>query len=81
MPKIAGPRHPKSHPDRDLQCQEAITDEFQFLIERIEAAGWSPEEASSALIELAENHYLSINAEAELFELGAGVVLIAPKPH
>ncbi|WP_280138334.1 hypothetical protein [Ensifer sp. Root231] len=43
--------------------------------------GWSPEEASSALIELAENHYLSINAEAEMFELGAGVVLIAPKPH
>ncbi|MBD9491693.1 hypothetical protein GFB56_35595 [Ensifer sp. T173] len=64
-----------------MQCQEAITDEFQFLIERIEAAGWSPEEASSALIELAENHYLSINAEAEMFELGAGVVLIAPKPH
>ncbi|MGF6178886.1 hypothetical protein [Ensifer sp. 4252] len=81
MPKIAGPKHPKCHPHRDLQCQEAIADEFQLLIDRIEAAGWSREEASSALIELAENHYLSINAETEMFELGAGVVLLAPKHH
>ncbi|KQW51031.1 MULTISPECIES: hypothetical protein [Ensifer] len=81
MPKIAAPKHPKCHPDRSLNCQEVLEAEFQHLAAKAEAAGWSRNEVAEALIELAENNYLAVNAETEMFELGAGVVLIAPKPH
>lgn len=81
MPKIAAPKHPNGHPDLSLHCQEALEDEFQQLAARAEAAGWARNEVAEALIELAENNYLATNAELEMFELGAGVVLIAPKPH
>lgn len=32
-------------------------------------------------MELADNNFLSMTANTEMFELGAGVVLIAPNPH
>ena len=81
MPKIPAPKHPKCHPDRSLLCQEAIEAEFQSLADRAHAAGWSREEVATALMELADNHFLAMTANTEMFELGAGVVLIAPKPH
>ncbi len=81
MPKIPSPKHPKCHPDRSLHCQEALEAEFQHLAAKAEAAGWSRDEVAEALIELAENNYLTMNAETETFELGAGIVLIAPKYH
>jgi hypothetical protein len=81
MPKIPAPKHPKCHPDRSLHCQEVLEAEFQYLATKAEAAGWSRNEVAEALIELAENNYLAVNAETEMFELGAGVLLIAPKPH
>lgn len=81
MPKIPGPKHPKCHPDRNLHCQEALEAEFQHLAVRAEAAGWSQNEVAEALLELAENNYLTMNAETEIFELGAGIVLLAPKHH
>ena len=42
---------------------------------------WSRNEVAEALIELAENNYLAMNAETEMFDLGAGVVLLAPRRH
>lgn len=81
MPKIPSPKHSKRHPDRDLLCQEALEAEFQLLADRAQAAGWSREEVATALMELADNHFLAMNANAEMFELGAGVVLLAKKPH
>jgi hypothetical protein len=81
MPKIPAPKHPKCHPDRSLHCQEAIEAEFQLLAAKAEAAGWSREDVAEALIELADNNYLAMNAETEMFDLGAGVVLLARKHH
>lgn len=81
MPRIPAPKHSKHHPDRDLLCQEAMEAEFQSLAERAQAAGWSRAEVATALLELADNHFLAMNAEAEMFELGAGVLLLAPKHH
>ncbi len=81
MSNIPAPKHPKCHPDRDILCQEAIEAEFQSLADRAQAAGWSREEVATALMELADNHFLAMNANAEMFELGAGVVLLARKPH
>ncbi|MGF6174715.1 hypothetical protein [Ensifer sp. 4252] len=48
---------------------------------RAQAAGWSREEVATALMELADNHFLATNSNAEMFELGAGIVLLARKPH
>ncbi|WP_312366124.1 hypothetical protein [Ensifer sp.] len=81
MPKIAPPKLPACHPDRGSQCQKALETEFQLLACRAEAAGWSPEEVAAALIDLADNHFLSMDTGEEMFELGAGVVLIARKRH
>jgi hypothetical protein len=38
---------------------------FQHLVERATAAGWSEREAVAAVIELADNHMLSIAANDE----------------
>ncbi|KOF17899.1 hypothetical protein AC244_16195 [Ensifer adhaerens] len=81
MPKIAGPKHPKSLSDRELLYQEAIEAEFQSVADRAYQAGWSREEVATALMELADNNFLAMNSNAEMFELGAGVVLLARKPH
>lgn len=49
------PRVPPRHPDRVLRLEEAAEAEFQALAERMEAAGWKPEEADAALLSLAVN--------------------------
>ena len=81
MPKIAAPKHPKCHPDRDLHCQEAIEAEFQSIADRAFQAGRSREEVATALMELADNNFLAMNSNAEMFEIGAGVVLLTRKRH
>lgn len=43
--------------------------------------GWTREEVATALMELADNYFLAMNSIAEMFELGAGVVVLVPKPH
>ena len=43
--------------------------------------GWTREEVATALMELADNYFLAMNSNAEMFELGAGVVVLVPKPH
>lgn len=80
MSKIAAPKLSNGHPDRDLLCQEALEGEFLSLADRAQLSGWSREEVATALIELADNYFLE-NADLEMFELGAGVVLLARKPH
>jgi hypothetical protein len=36
---------------------------------------------ATALMELADNNFLAMNSNAEMFEIGAGVVLLARKRH
>lgn len=80
MSKIAAPKLPNGHPDRDLLCQEALEGEFLSLADQAHLSGWSPEEVATALMELADNYFL-VNADLEMFELGAGVVLLSRKLH
>jgi len=48
MKHVKPPRRTDRHPDRDIDCQEAIEGEYQKLIQNIAAAGWGPSEIAEA---------------------------------
>jgi hypothetical protein len=58
MSDIKPPAVVEDHPDRDLECQAALSDAFGDLADRAEAAGWSDEEVATALSTLADNRML-----------------------
>lgn len=57
--KIAAPKMDADHPDRHLNCQEAIERSFQDLVDAAMSAGWDEPESVAAIIALAENHMLA----------------------
>jgi hypothetical protein len=56
MEKIIRPRHSQDHPDRLIDCEEALEPLFQDLMGIAEANGWTPDEARRALRRLAVAH-------------------------
>lgn len=50
------------HPDRFLQCQEALSDGLSDVALAAIAAGWRPEEVAAALVELADYVMLGVLA-------------------
>lgn len=58
-------RHPLNHPDRFLDCQAAMEDHFNEIMEAAQSAGWTPAEASAAIIDLADNYMLKLFANDE----------------
>ncbi|MGX1259987.1 hypothetical protein [Sinorhizobium fredii] len=60
--KIPHPIRPTTHPDRHLDCEEAIEAMFQAVAAAAEAVGWTRHETAAALISLADNHALAIEA-------------------
>ncbi|WP_220326906.1 hypothetical protein [Rhizobium wenxiniae] len=62
MKRIAAPATDK-HPDRFLQCQEAMAGAFS---EAAVKAGWRPEEVSAAMVELADHLMLGIIANRDV---------------
>ena len=56
---INSPAFSPGHPDRSLDCQMSAEDEFLSLADRMEAAGWSADEAATALLTLALNYSLA----------------------
>ena len=65
--RIQPPRKPQSHPDRNLDCQEALERSFQDLLDLAVEAGWSRQEAMQALIELTNAH-LAMDEANEITE-------------
>lgn len=59
---IAPPRYPHDYPDRVLDCQEALEDRIIAVFDVAQIAGWSINEITVALIELAENYDLKAEA-------------------
>ena len=45
-----------NHPNRVFECELSASEEFHALANRIEAAGWTGDEAASALLSLAVNY-------------------------
>lgn len=65
MTSISGPRIPFEHPDRFLSCQEEIDAAVREIIHAAVLAGWTEQEASAALVEVADNRMLALVANAE----------------
>lgn len=65
MHPIMPPASEGPYPDRHLHCQMHLERGFQDLFDAAVAAGWSIEEAATALVDLADNNVLSIMANVE----------------
>jgi hypothetical protein len=50
--------------DRDLECEASIEAEFEALIGRALAAGWSEDEVANALLSLAQNRIEDSRADS-----------------
>lgn len=46
------PKQPGEYPDRDMDCQIAISDQIMALIQSARNAGWTETEASAAIMEV-----------------------------
>ncbi len=66
MSEIPPPTVDEKDPDRFINCQDALHVEFQDLVARAVAAGWRPQEVLVAMIELADNQALLMEANAEV---------------
>jgi hypothetical protein len=65
MLPISEPKVPINNPARQLQCQQAIEHAFQELAELAERSGWSGDEVTNALVDLANHRVLGRAANAE----------------
>ncbi|MBB5276297.1 hypothetical protein HNR26_002349 [Rhizobium rosettiformans] len=65
---IDPPIRPSDHPDRFLDCQQALEPRFQALIEDAISAGWGEDEAVLAVIMLGDNHMLAKHENAVVDE-------------
>lgn len=52
---VQAPRYSGSHPDRDLNCQEAVEPELQHIIADATTNGWGTIETISAIEEVMKN--------------------------
>lgn len=52
------PKHGPNHPDRELDCEEALEPFIDMAMAGAEAAGWTQEEAAHALLRLAAANLL-----------------------
>ncbi|GGD30619.1 hypothetical protein [Aureimonas glaciei] len=60
---IQPPRLPEGHPDRSIECQFQIEPLFQAIVHKALAAGWTEDDVSAALLDLARNHIRGIIAD------------------
>ena len=56
------PRLPPDHPDSHLECEEALESRLTALMDLAREAGWPQEKVASAVIEIAYNYILRLNA-------------------
>jgi hypothetical protein len=59
---IAAPETAVDYADSAIDCRFAMEPAFQDLARRAEFAGWTEDDVSAALLELARNHINSIIA-------------------
>ncbi|KQS89827.1 hypothetical protein [Rhizobium sp. Leaf386] len=64
MARITAPRITFDHPDRFLSCQEVIDAAARDMIAAAVRAGWTEQEATAALVEVADNRMLGLAANA-----------------
>lgn len=62
MSNIRPPKHSPDHPDRPLDCEEAMSSAFRTLVEQAMAAGWREAEITISLADIAEEYVLAVAA-------------------
>jgi hypothetical protein len=60
---IKAPKHPEDHPDRVIDCEFAMEPMFQAMAVEALAAGWTEEDVSSAMLNLAAAQIRAMTAE------------------
>jgi hypothetical protein len=60
---IKSPKHPVDHPDRVIDCERAIEPLFQAMAVEALAIGWSEEDVSAAMLNLAVAQIKTIMAD------------------
>lgn len=60
------PKRQDPYPDRQIDCQEALTPGFEILIDELTAVGWTREEVRAAFVALLTANDLTQEANAEL---------------
>jgi hypothetical protein len=65
-PPIARPRRPRNHPDRFLECQRAVENTVIGAVGEASAAGWQKDEIIAAMIAVADDMQLALNAKVLL---------------
>ncbi|WEZ86127.1 hypothetical protein P6U16_26500 (plasmid) [Rhizobium sp. 32-5/1] len=81
---IPGPKTLTEHPDRFLNCQEAIADAFRLLTAQAVMAGWGETEVAGALVDIADCHMLSLASNLETQRMIDQAIKGGPgltKPH
>jgi hypothetical protein len=71
MSNILYPVLEKGSPDRHLSCLEALSTAFSKLLDAAVTVGWSEREAVAAIVDLADNHMLTLAAQGETTHLMA----------
>ncbi len=56
MAEVSPPKRPIDHPDRQLDCEEAMEAAFQEVAEKATAAGWGQQEIAIGLIGMVQAH-------------------------
>jgi hypothetical protein len=62
------PSTSQAYDDRHLDCQFAMEDRFIELMEAAEAAGWTADDATAAVIDLADNYVLKLLANDQILQ-------------
>jgi hypothetical protein len=70
---IVPPNPSDDQQERFVRCQDALYSSFLKLLEDANETGWGQQETLVALISLADNHALMLNANAEAEELLATI--------
>lgn len=60
------PKRQDPYPDRQIDCQEALTPGFEILMDELIAVGWTSEEVRAAFVALLSANDLTQEANAEL---------------
>jgi len=60
------PKRQDPYPDRQIDCQEALTPGFEILIDELTAVGWTREEIRGAFVAQLSARDLTQEANAEL---------------
>jgi hypothetical protein len=65
---VQAPEVPVDDPERSFRCQNAMQMAFQNVAARAMAAGWREQEVAAALVDLADNHLLTLGSNQEIKE-------------